>query len=200
MLASWNDHTPGEALWVSVDVRSRGYSDSSNWFDSNILRFTHYTFGKEVMVQMAKQKTKAAGKKAAFKTKTDASAIHIQHKDGVPHLVGFGNIRVIIVPDGAAFFAQGLEIDYAAQGSSVDEVKSNFEVGLEATVDQHLKIYGNIKGLLQPAPAAIWQELVPEKTALHNSYWHVSEHTIEHSALPYEGINYLVAAVAQNAA
>jgi hypothetical protein len=129
-----------------------------------------------------------------------AVAVHAKHKDGVHHLVGFGNIRVIIVPDGEAFFAQGLEIDYAAQGSTVDEAKKHFETGLKATVDQHLKIYGNIKGLLQPAPAAIWQELVPEKTALHNRYWHISEHTIEHSVLPYEGINYLVAAAAQGAA
>lgn len=137
-------------------------------------------------------------KKAKKKSPT-AMALHASDEDGVHHIVGFGNIRVIIVPDGSAFFAQGLEIDYAAQGSSVAQVKKNFEVGLEATIQQHLKIYGNIKGLLQPAPAAVWQELVPEKTALHNSYWHISEHTIQHSALPYEGINYLVAAAAGSA-
>lgn len=124
-------------------------------------------------------------------------ALHASDQAGIHHLVGFGNIRVIIVPDGAAYFAQGLEIDYAAQGSTIDEVKKNFEVGLEATIQQHLKIYGNIKGILQPAPSAVWQELVPEKTALHSRYWHISEHTIEDSILPYEGINYLVAAAAQ---
>jgi hypothetical protein len=154
------------------------------------------------VISMAKNNTKNRGKvsKGITKAKAAASAIHLQHKDGVHHLVGFGNIRVIIVPDGAAFFAQGLEIDYAAQGSTVSEVKNNFEVGLEATIQQHLKNYGNIKNLLQPAPASVWQELVPEKTALHNSYWHISEHPIEHSALPYEGINYLVAAAAQGGA
>jgi len=142
-------------------------------------------------------------KKAAIKKKQKAEqamAVHATHKDGVHHLVGFGNIRVVIVPDGASFFAQGLEIDYAAQGSSIEEVKKHFEIGLEATIQQHLKIYGNIKSLLQPAPPAIWQELVPEKTALHNRYWHVSEHTIDHSALPYDGIKYLVAAAAQGEA
>lgn len=138
-------------------------------------------------------------KKAKPKNKTKAApamALHASDKDGVHHLVGFGNIRVIIIPDGAAYFAQGLEIDYAAQGSTVEEVKKNFEVGLEATIQQHLKIYGNIKGILQPAPPDVWQELVPEKTAVHNRYWHMSEHTIEDSALPYDGINYLVAAAA----
>jgi hypothetical protein len=130
----------------------------------------------------------------------EAIAIHAKHKDGEHHLVGFGNIRVIIVADGAAFFAQGLEIDYAAQGATITEVKRNFEIGLEATIEQHLKIYGNIKRLLQPAPLAVWQELVPEKPALHSSYWHISEHVIEHGALPYQGINYLVSHAAQGAA
>jgi hypothetical protein len=142
---------------------------------------------------------KLAPKKTKPKTKSKAvpaMALHASDKDGLHHLVGFGNIRVIIVPDGAAYFAQGLEIDYAAQGSTVDEVKKNFEVGLEATIQQHLKIYGNIKRMLQPAPPEVWQELVPEKTALHNRYWHISEHTIADSALPYDGINYLVAAAA----
>lgn len=125
-----------------------------------------------------------------------AVAVHAAHKDGVHHVVGLGNIRVAIVPDGAAFFAQGLEIDYAAQGSTVEEVKQNFEVGLEATIQQHLKIYGNIRQLLHPAPAEVWQELIPEKTAIHNRYFHVSEHSIENEVFPYEGIKYLVAAQA----
>jgi hypothetical protein len=113
--------------------------------------------------------------------------------------VGLGNIRVIIVPDGSAFFAQGLEIDYAAQGASIAEVKQNFEIGLEATIEQHLKIYGNIKSLLQPAPPAVWQEFVREKTALRSKYSQISGYEVHHQALPYEGINYLVAASAQAA-
>jgi hypothetical protein len=122
-----------------------------------------------------------------------AAAIHLEHKDGVHHLVGLGNIRVVIVRDGKALFAQGLEIDYAAQGSTLAEVKKHFEDGLDATIQQHLKIYGDIKQLLKPAPAEVWLELLPDKEALHKSYWHISEHTIQHSALPYDGIKYLVA-------
>ena len=120
------------------------------------------------------------------------ATVHAGGED-VHHIVGLGNIRVIIVPDGAAFFAQGLEIDYAAQGSTVDETKRNFEIGLEDTIQHHLTIYGSIKALLQPAPASVWQELLPDKTAVHDRYWHISEHAIEHSALPYEGIKYLIA-------
>ncbi len=130
------------------------------------------------------------------KPKNKAMAVHAADKDGVHHLVGFGNIRVIIVPDGGAYFAQGLEIDYAAQGSTVTEVKKNFEVGLEATIKTLQKIYGSITGILQPAHPDVWQELVHEKTELHNRYWQLSENIIAASALPSDGINDLVAEAA----
>jgi hypothetical protein len=123
-----------------------------------------------------------------------ATAIHGKSKDGLHHFVGLGNIRVIIVPDGDAFFAQAIEIDYAAQGASVKEVKKHFEIGLESTIEQHLRIYGTIKELLHPAPVAAWLDLLPEKKARHSRYWHVSAHTIK--ALPYQGIRYLVAKAA----
>jgi hypothetical protein len=144
----------------------------------------------------------AMAKKTAKTKKTNrkpAHAIAMHAENGDHHVVGLGNIRVIIVPDESDFFAQGLEIDYAAQGKTVDQVKKHFEIGLKATIKQHLKIYGTISNLLKPAPPDVWQELLPEKLALHNRYWHISTHTID-NALPYEGINYLVSAAAQAAA
>jgi hypothetical protein len=134
--------------------------------------------------------------KTKKKKNEPATAIHGRSKDGVHHFVGLGNIRVIIVPDGDAYFAQAIEIDYAAQGATVKEVKKHFEVGLESTIEQHLRIYGTIKELLKPAPVEAWLELLPEKNAQHNKYWHISEHTIESNALPYQGIQYLVAEAA----
>jgi hypothetical protein len=126
------------------------------------------------------------------KTQSGSVAVH-GSADDVHHVVGLGNIRVIIVPDGSSFFAQGLEIDFASQGSTVEETKKNFEHSLCATIEQHIKIYGHINGLLQPAPLPVWQELVADKIAMRNRFWLVSEHTIEpRGKLPYEGIKYLV--------
>jgi hypothetical protein len=59
----------------------------------------------------------------------------------------------MIIPDGDMHFAQGLEIDYAAQGASLDDVKKAFEIGLEATIQAHLKEFGTLENLVVPAPA-----------------------------------------------
>lgn len=127
------------------------------------------------------------------KTHSGSVAIH-DSDDDIHHVVGLGNLRVIIVPDGSAFFAQGLEIDFAAQGATVENAKQNFEIGLHATIDQHIRIYGHINALLQPAPRKVWKELITDSVSLRNRFSIVSEHTIEpRGRLPYEGINYLMA-------
>jgi hypothetical protein len=82
---------------------------------------------------------------------SDAEAIHVS--SGKQHLVGLGSIRVLICPDGDCWFAQGVEIDYAAQGASIEDVKKRFEVGLRATIEENLKIYDSIDGLLAFAPS-----------------------------------------------
>lgn len=86
-----------------------------------------------------------------------AHAVQISHEKG--HFVGIGALRVLIHPDGDLWYAQGIEIDYAATGESVDEVKHNFEVGLARTIDLHLERWGTIERLLKFAPASEWEEL-----------------------------------------
>ena len=123
------------------------------------------------------------------------TAIHAKHKDGVHHLVGIGNLRVFIVPDGDFWFAQGLEIDYAVQGDSIAEAQKNFETGLEASIDLNLRMYGNIEKLLIPAPSEVLQEAARNKGKTQ-TYTQVSLHDMavkSQEALPFEGISYLVA-------
>jgi hypothetical protein len=90
------------------------------------------------------------------KRKLTATAIH--GTDGETHIVGIGNLRVVICPDEGGWFAQGLEIDYAAGGSTILEVKTNFEKGLKGTINLHLQMHGNIEKFLNPAPPQIWKE------------------------------------------
>lgn len=88
------------------------------------------------------------------------SVVQGQSKDGKVHVVGISALKVVIVKDGEnAWFAQGLDIDYAAEGTSVENVKDNFENGLTATLHQHLLVYSNLNKLLKPAPPEIWQEM-----------------------------------------
>ena len=86
------------------------------------------------------------------------TAFHGQSEDGF-NVVGIGNLRVVLIQDDDAWFAQGLEIDYAAQGSSVEDVKKKFAQGLCATLHENLKAYGNIERILRVAPPQVWNEL-----------------------------------------
>jgi hypothetical protein len=133
-----------------------------------------------------------ATKKYKFgKGKSAPAAIHTDLPGGQHQAVGIGNLRVFIVPDGKFWFAQGLEIDYAAQGDSVDEAKKNFEEGLEATIDLHLRMYGSIDKILRLAPSEVLQEAARNAESI-KLYWQVSVHEIvkAEEPLPFGGIDY----------
>jgi hypothetical protein len=141
-----------------------------------------------------------AQKKSSKGTSKKAStiAIHAADPEKKLHGVGIWDLRVFIVPDGKFWFAQGLEIDLAAQGNSIEEAKKNFEVGLESSIDLHLRMYADIKGLLRLAPSEVWQEALQNRQRI-NIYSQVSLHDLgEHSAtaLPFDNITYLVAKAA----
>ncbi len=126
------------------------------------------------------------------KKTVSATAIHAEHKDGVHHIVGLGNIRVLLIPEGEGWFAQGLEIDYAAQGEDLESVKTEFEAGLEATVQEHLRIKGDINTLLKCASKEFWDLASDPKVHLKR-YSQVTHHHVIRENSKYEGIAYLVA-------
>ncbi len=140
---------------------------------------------------MAKTKKKTASK--AHKATT--TAFHGVSSDGSHHIVGIGDLRVVIIPDGDFWFAQGLEIDYAVQGSSEEDVKKNFEYGLEATVEAHLRIHGTIEGLLKVAPPEVWKEFLGDPSGKKKVYSQITSHVLQEK-LPFDGINYLIAEAA----
>lgn len=119
-----------------------------------------------------------------------AKAIHAELPGGEEQAVGIGNLRVFIVPDGKFWFAQGLEIDYAAQGDSPEEAKKHFEEGLEATIDLHLRMYDNIEKLLRRAPNEVLLEATQNQNSIH-LYWQISFHEkTKEDPLPFGGIDY----------
>jgi hypothetical protein len=74
------------------------------------------------------------------------------------HAVAMLNLTVMVTNDEGVWFAQGLEVDYAAQGDSLEEAKKHFEDGLHATIDVNLEKFQSLKHMLVPAPAGVWQE------------------------------------------
>ena len=65
-------------------------------------------------------------------------------------------LRVLLLRDGTQWVALGLELDYAASGHDVDDVKDRFEKGLEATVNEHVSVHGSVEKLLNTAPQETW--------------------------------------------
>lgn len=59
--------------------------------------------------------------------------------------------------DGGTWFAQGIEIDYAAAGTSLDDVRARFERGLRRTIEENLKRHNSIERILKEAPADVRQ-------------------------------------------
>jgi hypothetical protein len=80
-------------------------------------------------------------------------------KDGTA-VISIGPLRVVVIPDGKFWFAQGLEIDYAAQGNDLEDAKKNFQDGLISSVNENLKRFGTIKKLMRPAPPEVWVDML----------------------------------------
>lgn len=91
--------------------------------------------------------------------------------------------------DDGSWFAQGLEIDYFAQGDSLTEVQESFQNGLMATIDYHLKEHGNIRGILQVAPQETWEDFLMNGE-LSKRYFHVSLHEVGLGRLPFAGVDF----------
>lgn len=128
--------------------------------------------------------------------KHGTAAFHATGEDG-SHIVGIGNLRVVILKDGKKWFAQGLEIDYAAQGKNLKDVKDQFSTGLCATLHEHLRVFGHIGGVLKAAPPEVWKEMLYENAARLNFHSQISEHDFTHTNeklqtdFPFANIEYL---------
>lgn len=123
---------------------------------------------------------------------SNTTAVHGSDDSG-NHVVGVENLRVVLVPDEDYWFAQGLEIDYAAQGDSVEDAREKFQNGLSATIYEHLKVYGTIAGMLRVAPQEAW-DLVLNADAKPHRFTHVSLHrmpAIQDTPLPFQGIQFI---------
>ena len=77
-------------------------------------------------------------------------------RDADTHAVVVDALRVVLVQDDDCWFAQGLELDYAASGHDLDDVKRRFEQGLIATFNEHLRTYGTVENFLKVAPQQAW--------------------------------------------
>lgn len=142
---------------------------------------------------MASQKRKTAKAAGSKKKPVATTAFHVESEDGAEHLVGIGNLRVVVFNDDGSWFAQGLEIDYFAEGQTLEEVQARFRDGLSATIDYHLRLYGDIDGVLQVAPPEVWKEFIGGSATLRKRYSQVSFHAGQGDVLaylPFAGVDF----------
>jgi len=75
------------------------------------------------------------------------------------HLISVIGLRVLIACDrNGLFCAQGLDIDYATSGDSLEEAKENFVRGLCETAALHIEMFGDVKRLLRQAPQEVFDQ------------------------------------------
>jgi len=100
------------------------------------------------------------------------------------------NLHVLITNDESVWVAQGLELDYAAQGDTLDEVKMAFTDGLFLTINENLKQFGDsgIQKLLVPAPPETW---LPYLSAQPNTLKAMFTDEQFHPKLPFSKIEYV---------
>lgn len=123
---------------------------------------------------------------------------HIDTRDGA--LVALGNLRVLITKEDGSWVAQGLEIDYAAYGPTIPEVRERFECGLAMTIDAHLRVHKSLDHLIgEVAPPEVWRDYLADHHRLHRfTHSQVSIYQIQKrlpfggaaAELPYENIDY----------
>jgi hypothetical protein len=123
--------------------------------------------------------------------KTSAAAVHVESDDGKGQAVGI-SLRVLIQPDGKFWYAQGLEIDYGAQGATPEAAREHFEKGLSGTITLHLQKHGHIEKLLKRVDNKTWKEAISNQVNIE-TFSQVSFHSIDAAnadVFPYPMIEY----------
>ena len=106
-------------------------------------------------------------------------------------IVGIENLHVILAQQGDGWVAQGLELDYAAGGTSKDDVKSRFELGLIRSIQLHIRQFGNIDRLNIPAGTQVLAGLLPVNGTM--SFHSVTIHAcVPPEAFPFREISYMI--------
>lgn len=70
---------------------------------------------------------------------------------------GLLGLRVAVVRDGDAWFAQGLDVDYFTQGATTKDAETNFLEGLRTMIKLHKAQFGHLRFVVPP-PVSVSKE------------------------------------------
>lgn len=92
----------------------------------------------------------------AFQSPTMTPFIrHRRGADGCHHISIA--LRVWLYEEADMWVAQGIDVDYAAAGNTLEDVKDRFARGLIASVEANLDEFGTLEHLCKRAPDEIWR-------------------------------------------
>jgi len=110
--------------------------------------------------------------------------------------VAIWNLSVLIVPGEGRWFAQGIEINYGAQGDTVKDAQEHFQRGLLLTINQHLRMYGNVERMVKFASSEILKEAAQKGCSISRlsrvSFHEILDDAKAREAVPFDGIDYRV--------
>jgi hypothetical protein len=102
---------------------------------------------------------------------------------------GLLGLRVAVVRDEEAWFAQGIDVDYFAQGQTPQEAEKNFAEGLRLMIKLHMNEFKNLQ-YLKPPPPAVSQEYAKMRFAKVEQ---LPLHAPGPAKVPYKTIKFFVA-------
>lgn len=115
-------------------------------------------------------------------------------------LIAVDGLRVIIVPDGDQWFAQGIDIDFAASGSTIEDVQNRFVQGLCSTLHANMvRNKESMRAFLHPAPNSVIEEVTSKLPRSIHELKFVSVRLKNDDCfedLPYKQASFIHAAVA----
>jgi hypothetical protein len=134
---------------------------STFWCHSQVLCYFHQSLkfkqlGESVIQGFLKSFLRRIGLSRQGKGVEAMTLRHERQNDG-RHRVEIAALKVLLIQEGDHWIAQGLDLDYAAAGTSIQDVKDRFSQGLYHTIDEHLKRNGSLESFIRPAPREVWQ-------------------------------------------
>lgn len=104
-------------------------------------------------------------------------------------LISLNNVRVLIEEKTNYWFAQCLDIDYCAQGVSMNDVKQNFEDGLLGSIKANIDTFGSLDNFLIAPPFSVRKNLLNHS---HHKFNCIAEYDLKDSLPTYDKIQFFI--------
>jgi hypothetical protein len=91
--------------------------------------------------------------------------------------------------------AQGIDINYATDGATIEEAQANFERGLSLTIKANLQRLGNIDRIMKTPDPETWIPLI-QNNGVQFDFSMQETHEMNDAELPYRRIQYSLAKAA----